>query len=86
MSRPFTIVRLCLRLLIVVVVLGGMAGGGFLWMKYRPVHATDRAQLIMQTYPETQAIMAQIGRPDDGTDPTGFYNVESFVPLKPRDD
>jgi cobalt-zinc-cadmium resistance protein CzcA len=45
---------------------------------------TDRAQRIMQRYPETQAIMAQIGRPDDGTDPTGFYNVEFFVPLKPR--
>ncbi len=28
--------------------------------------------------------MAQIGRPDDGTDPTGFYNVEFFVPLKPQ--
>ena len=25
-----------------------------------------------------------IGRPDDGTDPTGFYNVEIFVPLKPQ--
>ncbi|MGH7169889.1 MAG: efflux RND transporter permease subunit, partial [Gemmataceae bacterium] len=24
------------------------------------------------------------GRPDDGTDPTGFYNVEFFVPLKPQ--
>ncbi len=47
---------------------------------------TDRARLIMQTYPEIQAIMAQIGRPDDGTDPTGFYNVEFFVPLKPQRD
>ena len=28
----------------------------------------------------------QIGRPDDGTDPTGFYNVEFFVPLKPQQD
>ncbi len=25
-----------------------------------------------------------VGRPDDGTDPAGFYNVEIFVPLKPR--
>jgi cobalt-zinc-cadmium resistance protein CzcA len=47
---------------------------------------TDRARAIMQTYPEVQAIMAQIGRPDDGTDPTGFYNVEFFVPLKPQRD
>ena len=44
------------------------------------------ARYIMQTYPEVQAIMAQIGRPDDGTDPTGFYNVEFFVPLKPQRD
>ncbi len=28
--------------------------------------------------------MLQIGRPDDGTDPTGFYNVEIFAPLRPR--
>jgi cobalt-zinc-cadmium resistance protein CzcA len=38
---------------------------------------------IMQKYPEVQAIVAQIGRPDDGTDPTGYYNVEIFVPLRP---
>ncbi|MGH7174485.1 MAG: efflux RND transporter permease subunit, partial [Gemmataceae bacterium] len=47
---------------------------------------TDRALAIMRKNPEMQAIMAQIGRPDDGTDPTGFYNVEFFVPLKPRGD
>ncbi len=47
---------------------------------------TDRARIVMQQYPEVQAIMAQIGRPDDGTDPTGFYNVEFFVPLKPQRD
>ncbi|MFO0970410.1 MAG: hypothetical protein U0793_33095 [Gemmataceae bacterium] len=29
----------------------------------------------LQKYPEVQAIVFQIGRPDDGTDPTG-YNVE----------
>ncbi|HTU19530.1 MAG TPA: efflux RND transporter permease subunit, partial [Gemmataceae bacterium] len=47
---------------------------------------TERAVAMMQRYPEVQSIMAQIGRPDDGTDPTGFYNVEFFVPLKPRRD
>ncbi len=47
---------------------------------------TDRARAVMQQYPEIQSIMAQIGRPDDGTDPTGFYNVEFFVPLKPQRD
>ena len=29
-------------------------------------------------------VASQIGRPDDGTDPTGFYNVEFFVPLQPQ--
>ena len=41
---------------------------------------------VLQQYPEVQAIVPQIGRPDDGTDPTGFYNVEIFVPLKPAKD
>ncbi|HLJ95502.1 MAG TPA: efflux RND transporter permease subunit, partial [Gemmataceae bacterium] len=40
------------------------------------------ARGIMRKYPEVATIVTQIGRPDDGTDPTGFYNVEFFVPLK----
>jgi heavy metal efflux system protein len=44
------------------------------------------ARGIMRAYPEVEAIVPQIGRPDDGTDPTGFYNVEIFVPLKPQND
>ena len=34
--------------------------------------------------PRSSRSSSQIGRPDDGTDPTGFYNVEFFVPLKPQ--
>jgi cobalt-zinc-cadmium resistance protein CzcA len=41
---------------------------------------------IMEEYPEVKTIVDQTGRPDDGTDPTGFYNSEFFVPLKPRPD
>jgi cobalt-zinc-cadmium resistance protein CzcA len=44
------------------------------------------ARAIMRQYPEVESIVSQIGRPDDGTDPTGFYNVEFFVPLKPQSD
>jgi cobalt-zinc-cadmium resistance protein CzcA len=33
-------------------------------------------------YPELNAIVAQVGRPDDGTDPTGFNTIQFFVPLK----
>jgi cobalt-zinc-cadmium resistance protein CzcA len=42
------------------------------------------ARAIMRGFPEVEAIMSQVGRPDDGTDPTGFYNAEFFVPLKPE--
>ncbi len=35
-------------------------------------------------YPEVNLAATQIGRPDDGTDPTGFYELQAFVPLKPR--
>src|SRR5262249_16733957 len=41
---------------------------------------TKSARRIMKKYPELQSIVSMIGRPDDGTDPTGFYNVEIFVP------
>jgi cobalt-zinc-cadmium resistance protein CzcA len=35
-------------------------------------------------YPEIKLAASQIGRPDDGTDPTGFYELQVFVPLNPR--
>jgi cobalt-zinc-cadmium resistance protein CzcA len=44
----------------------------------------DQARAIMSKFPEAESIVAQTGRPDDGTDPTSFYNSEFFVPLKPR--
>ncbi len=37
-------------------------------------------------YPEVLTVVSQLGRPDDGTDPSGFYNVELFAPLKPFDE
>jgi cobalt-zinc-cadmium resistance protein CzcA len=39
---------------------------------------------VIRKFDEVEAAVAQIGRPDDGTDPTGFYNVEIFVPLRPE--
>jgi cobalt-zinc-cadmium resistance protein CzcA len=38
---------------------------------------------FLRQFPEVEAIVPMIGRPDDGTDPTGYYNMEIFVPLKP---
>ncbi len=39
---------------------------------------------ILRKYPEISTSSAQIGRPDDGTDPTGFYNAEFLMVLKDR--
>ncbi len=44
------------------------------------------ARQIMRKYPEIKVVVSQTGRPDDGTDPTGFYNSEFFVPLKSRNE
>lgn len=44
------------------------------------------ARKILQKHPETTLILNQMGRPDDGTDPTGFYNCEFSVPLKSHED
>src|SRR5262249_23361623 len=41
---------------------------------------------LLKSYPEVSAVVPQIGRPDDGTDPTGYYNVEIFIPLLPEKD
>src|SRR5580692_10347282 len=37
-------------------------------------------------YPEVVTVISQLGRPDDGTDVTGFFNIEFFAPLAPFDD
>jgi len=40
---------------------------------------------MIKSYPEVEIIVSQHGRPDDGTDTSGFFNAEFFVPLKPFD-
>jgi cobalt-zinc-cadmium resistance protein CzcA len=37
-------------------------------------------------HPEVVTVVSQLGRPDDGTDVSGFYNIEFFAPLKPFDE
>ncbi len=37
----------------------------------------------IKSFPEVETVISQHGRPDDGTDATGFFNAEFFVPLKP---
>src|SRR5262249_11407052 len=41
---------------------------------------------VVRQYPEVALVASQVGRPDDGTDPTGFYNVEFSIPLHPDKD
>jgi cobalt-zinc-cadmium resistance protein CzcA len=45
----------------------------------------DQARLILASFPEVTTVTSQIGRPDDGTDTTGFFNTEYFVDLKPKE-
>jgi cobalt-zinc-cadmium resistance protein CzcA len=42
----------------------------------------DRMRRQIANYPEVETVISQHGRPDDGTDATGFFNAEFFVPLK----
>jgi heavy metal efflux system protein len=43
----------------------------------------DRIRALLRTFPEVELVVSQHGRPDDGTDATGFFNAEFFAPLKP---
>jgi cobalt-zinc-cadmium resistance protein CzcA len=46
---------------------------------------TNKARLVMASFPEVTQVVSQTGRPDDGTDTAGFFNTEYFVDLKPKD-
>jgi len=43
----------------------------------------NRMRLVIKNFPEIETVVSQQGRPDDGTDATGFFNAEFFAPLKP---
>jgi cobalt-zinc-cadmium resistance protein CzcA len=45
----------------------------------------NRMRKLIKGFPEAETVISQHGRPDDGTDSTGFFNAEFFVPLKPFD-
>src|SRR5580658_4115494 len=42
-----------------------------------------RVRQLLRSFPEVTTVGSELGRPDDGTDPTGFFNVEFYVGLKP---
>ncbi|MCC7346348.1 MAG: efflux RND transporter permease subunit [Variibacter sp.] len=43
----------------------------------------NRMRAVVRSFPEVETVVSQHGRPDDGTDATGFFNAEFFTPLKP---
>jgi cobalt-zinc-cadmium resistance protein CzcA len=43
-----------------------------------------KARAVFMQFPEVPMTVCQVGRPDDGTDATGFFNTECFVDLKQR--
>src|SRR5262245_23359691 len=46
----------------------------------------NRVRVMLASFPEVTVVTSQVGRPDDGTDTTGFFNTEYFVNLKPREE
>ena len=45
----------------------------------------NEARVIFASFPEVKQVVSQVGRPDDGTDTTGFFNTEYFVDLKSKE-
>ena len=63
---------------------------GALWMRAtlplsmsltESVKISDEMRHIIKSFPEVKQVVSQTGRPDDGTDATGFYNNEFFIDL-----
>ena len=49
------------------------------------IRVANQARVVLCSFPEVPQCTSQVGRPDDGTDNTGFFNTEYFVDLKPKD-
>ena len=49
------------------------------------IQIMNRARIMLCSFPEATDCTSQTGRPDDGTDTTGFFNTEYFVGLKPKE-
>src|ERR1700722_19558397 len=45
-----------------------------------------QVRALLMKYPQVTVVGSELGRPDDGTDPTGFFNCEFYVGLKPYND
>jgi cobalt-zinc-cadmium resistance protein CzcA len=47
---------------------------------------SPQVRAMLMKYPQVTDVGSELGRPDDGTDPTGFFNDEFYVGLKPYSD
>src|SRR5262245_8932098 len=50
------------------------------------IRLMNQARIVLASFPEVTVAVSQVGRPDDGTDTTGFFNTEYFVDLKPKEE
>ena len=49
------------------------------------IRLSNQARILLCSFPEATECTSQVGRPDDGTDTTGFFNTEYYVGLKPKE-
>src|SRR5208337_3935568 len=49
------------------------------------IRLSNQARIVLCAFPEVTECTSQTGRPDDGTDTTGFFNTEYYVGLKPKE-
>ena len=50
------------------------------------IRVANQARIVLCSFPEVPDCTSQVGRPDDGTDNTGFFNTEYFVDLKSKEE
>jgi cobalt-zinc-cadmium resistance protein CzcA len=49
------------------------------------IRLMNQTRVLLCSFPEVSQCWSQVGRPDDGTDTTGFFNTEYFVDLKAKE-
>src|SRR5579862_6969371 len=49
------------------------------------IRLANQARTLLASFPEVTVATSQVGRPDDGTDTTGFFNTEYFLDLKEKE-
>ena len=50
------------------------------------VAIANKARVLLASFPEVTEATSQVGRADDGTDTTGFFNTEYYVGLRPKNE